>query len=177
MCCRFASQVAVLLLLGSVPVLAAQETGAVTLQGGVTTPLDPSEDIRAGFNGSITFVAGPFALGPELGWYFTAGQEHSPSSRRENTVTAGAVARYDLGRGSWRPFLIGGLSLQFWESTRGGYPTENAAGLAGGIGVRPGASRRGLGVSGELRVHTSLQSADLNGRTFLTATVGLSWRW
>jgi hypothetical protein len=29
----------------------------------------------------------------------------------------------------------------------------------------------------EVRVHTSLQSADIDGRTFLTAMIGLGWRW
>ncbi|HEX9895222.1 MAG TPA: hypothetical protein VGA78_14920 [Gemmatimonadales bacterium] len=163
-------------LLAARPV-GAQETGALLLQGGLTAPLDPSEGPRAGFNTSLTFVVGRFALGPEIGWYFTAGRELSPSSRPENTVTTGGVARYDLAGRGWRPYLTGGMALQFWESARGGYPTENAFDVSGGVGLRQVPSRSPIGLAAEFRIHTSLQSADLDGRTFLTATVGLGWRW
>lgn len=170
-----------LLVVGSVLAipgeLEGQDIGGLTLQGGTTIPIDPDESVRAGFNGSITFVVGRFALGPELGWYFTAGPEHSPSRRPENVVTVGAVTRYDLTRGRWRPFLVGGAGVQYWESTREGYPTDNAWELSGGVGLRQAITGWPLAVSGELRGHTSLQSSGLQRRTFMTATVGLSWRW
>jgi hypothetical protein len=158
------------------PVL-GQETGTIVVQGGITAPLDPSESIRGGLNASIAFVTGRLALGPEAGWYFTAGSHLSPSSRPENTVVLGGIARYDLGSSGWRPYLVGGMGLQFWESSRGGYPTENAWDLNAGLGFRQVPLRVPVGVMAEVRVHTSLQSADIDGRTFLTATIGLGWRW
>jgi hypothetical protein len=66
--------------------LQAQDTGSLLLLGGVTAPLDPSESARGGVHASMAFVTGRFSLGPEAGWYFTAGNEFSPSSRPENTV-------------------------------------------------------------------------------------------
>jgi hypothetical protein len=126
----------------------------------------------------MAFVSGRFSLGPEVGWYFTGGTEHSPSSRPENTVIVGGVARYDLARqAAWRPYLSGGMGVQFWESSRGGYPTENAFDLNLGLGLRQVPATFPLGVTAELRLHTSLQSSDLDGRTFLSGTIGVGWRW
>lgn len=158
--------------------LCAQETGTLVVLGGVTAPLDPSGSTRGAVHASMAFVTGRFSLGPEAGWYFTGGIEHSPSSRPENTVIVGGVARYDLVRqATWRPYLAGGMGIQFWESSRGGYSTENAFDLNLGLGLRHMPVSFPLGVTAELRLHTSLQSADLDGRTFLSATVGVGWRW
>ena len=156
----------------------SQETGTLVVLGGVTTPLDPSGSTRGGVHASIGFVTGRFSLGPEVGWYFTGGTEHSPSNRPENTVILGGVARYDLARqAAWRPYLAGGMGIQFWESSRGGYSTENAFDLNLGLGLRHMPASFPLGLTAELRLHTSVQSADLDGRTFLSGTIGLGWRW
>ena len=164
-----------LLVAGPLP---AQETGTLIVLGGATAPLDPSGSARGAVHASMGFVTGRFSLGPEIGWYFTGGTEYSPSSRPENTVIVGGAARYDLARQSaLRPYLAGGMGIQFWESSRGGYSTENAFDLNLGLGLRHMPVSFPLGVTAELRLHTSLQSADLDGRSFLTGTIGLGWRW
>lgn len=173
---RFAGLVAASLLLARP--IQSQETGTLVVLGGLTAPLDPSGTARGAVHASMAFVTGRFSLGPEAGWYFTGSTEHSPSSRPENTVIVGGVARYDLARqAAWRPYLAGGMGLQFWESSRGGFATENAFDLNLGLGLRQVPASFPLGVTAELRLHTSLQSADLDGRTFLTGTIGLGWRW
>lgn len=161
---------------GGTPAL-AQVVGAAALQAGSTVPLGPSGSVRAGLSGTITFVTGRLAVGPEAGWYFTGGREWSPARRPENVVTAGGVARYDLGGPSrWIPFAIAAANLQFWESSRGAYPTENALALSGGLGLRQG-HRSPLGFLGEARIHGSVIDGQDRSRTFLTLTAGLEWRW
>lgn len=155
----------------------AQALGAATVLGGVTAPLQPSDDARLGLSGAITFVLGRLAVGPEVGWYRTGGVEFSPSSRAENVVTLGGVARFDLtGPRAWVPFAVGAANLQFWESTRGAYPTESAGALSAGVGIRQGGARV-IGLVGEARLHTSILNGYDRSRAFLTMTAGLDWRW
>jgi hypothetical protein len=157
----------------------AQETGALTVQVGATSSLVPKGDgLRPNINADLSFVVGPFSLGPELGVYFTGADSLSPNSRPESVFTLGGVTRYRFGAGTWSTHAVLGLGVYWWDSNHPLAPTGTYVSGSLGTGVSRGVGRRGSRVQAEVRLHQVLARTGGPGtRRFLSIGAGFSLGW
>lgn len=169
-----------LLLLAETAAGQTGQFGAFTLHGAAVRGLKPDDaTVRSGLRADLTFVIKRFSLGPEAGVYFTGPKAVSPNpDRGENVITVGGVTRFRLADGSWRPYLVGGLGVYGWESSRPGYATGTEVSGSLGVGLLRIVTGSGTGLSGELRLHQQLARSPLTTtRRFVTITAGITLGW
>ncbi len=157
----------------------AQETGAFTVHLGAASSVSPKGDgVRPSVTGDLSFVAGPFSLGPELGVYFTGADSLSPNTRPESAVTLGGVVRYRFRRGAWSPHGVIGMGAYWWDSVHPAAPTGTYFSGSLGAGVSREVGRRGSRVQAEARLHQLIARTGRQGtRRFVAIGVGFSLGW
>lgn len=149
----------------------SQQIGELTLHGGATVGLSPEgQGLRPAVNASLSFLLGPIALGPELGFYVTGPDSLSAGGGPENAFTGGGVLRFRLSPAA---YLVGGAGAYWWDSQREPSGTYFSGSI--GVGLRLGS---GSGPSVEARLHQLLQNTGREGtRTFLMIGAGYRLRW
>lgn len=146
--------------------LAAQQIGELALHGGIVSGLSGGLPASVMAAGSFSFVKSRFSLGPEL--MYAAGDDR-------HVIAWGGVARFMLGTGPVRPYLVGGLGSYNWEDKN----RVNTGLFSGSIGAgvligRSATARLQL----EARWHDNLQNIDNRGPwRLLSLTAGLRLGW
>jgi hypothetical protein len=142
------------------------QTGELRVNGGIMTGLGSGgSPVKPLTSASFSFVKSSFSFGPEVSYAF--GEEH--------IFGIGVVSRLRLSSGGLRPYLVTGLGGNYWK--RDPYVTTGLLTGSAGVGVVL-ATRGGLGLTLETRIHKNLQNYGGGGNwDFVSIAGGVRLGW
>jgi len=162
----------------------AQRIGEFSLRGGTATATPASDSVVGGTGPSVEASFGTrfgsFVVLLEAGYLGVSSDRH--------VWRYGVGARYELGRGPWRPYLVGGLggyddTGRRLENIEGVVFTSDLSwfGINAGLGVRRAFEHSPFSLLAESRLHVRMQEAypemGAIGLELVTVLVGGTVSW